>query len=371
MKVVHVYKDYYPPVLGGIETTLSRMARGTAAAGVDVTVLCSAHGGRRTTNEFADGVRVIRCAEWARISSTPLCPSMPFRLAGLDADLYHLHFPYPPGELSWLLTHPRRPLVVTYHSDIIRQAAVLPLVAPIIHAVLSRARFIMPTSAQYIERSAILRRHRARCRVLPHGIDLGRFAATERLDATAERLRAGYGGPFVLFVGRFRYYKGLRVLLRAMVDVRAHLVLVGGGGEEAELRALCGSLGLGDRVHFVGSIDDEGLLAHYRAADVCVLPSIHSAEAFGLSLIEAMASGTAVVCTELGTGTSFVNRHGETGLVVPPGDPAALAQAIQRLLDDPAERQRMGEAGRRRARELFSSETMVAGLLAVYAEAVR
>ncbi len=371
MKVVHIYKDYYPPVFGGIETTLSRMARGAAASGIEVTVLCSAHGLRRTTDEVLDGVRVIRCSEWTRISSTPLCPSMPFRLAGLDADLYHLHFPYPPGELSWLLTRRDRPLVVTYHSDIIRQAAVLPLVAPLIHAVLSRARFIMPTSPQYIERSPILRRHRERCRVLPHGIDQGRFEGIERQNPEAGRLRERYGTPLILFVGRFRYYKGLRVLLEAMRHVRGRLVLVGGGGEEAELRALHSSLGLGERVHFAGSVDDDAVLAHYHAADVFVLPSIHAAEAFGLSMIEAMASGTPVICTELGTGTSFVNRHGETGLVVPPGDPVALAGAINRLLDDPAEGRRLGEAGCLRARDVFSTERMVRDLLGIYAEAVR
>jgi rhamnosyl/mannosyltransferase len=153
--------------------------------------------------------------------------------------------------------------------------------------------------------------------------------------------------------------------------VPGHLALVGGGGEEADLRALSTSLGLDGRVHFAGSVDDAALLAYYRAADVFVLPSIHPAEAFGLSMIEAMASGTPVVCTELGTGTSFVNRHGETGLVVPPGDATALARAITRLLGDPEERRRMGEAGRRRAREVFSTGRMVRELLEVYRDVLR
>jgi len=371
MKVVHIYKDYYPPVFGGIETTLSRMARGAAASGIEVTVLCSANRQRRTTEEVLDGVRIIRCCEWMRIASTPLCPSMPARLARLDADLYHLHFPYPPGDLSWLLKQRDRPLVVTYHSDIIRQVVLRALVAPITHAVLSRARFIMPTSPQYIEHSRVLRRHRERCRVLPHGIDQGRFEAIERLSPAAERLRERYCTPLVLFVGRFRYYKGLQVLLEAMRQVRGCLVLIGGGCEERKLRALHSRLGLGERVQFADSVDDEALLAHYHAADVFVLPSISAAEAFGLSMIEAMSSGTPVICTELGTGTSFVNQHGQTGLVVPPKDPVALAEAINRLLGDPAERRRLGEAGRLRARSVFSTERMVRDLLGIYAEAVR
>jgi len=370
VKIVHLYKDYYPPVFGGIEQTVSRLARGAVRAGHEVTVLCSAHGARRDRDEVVDGVRVIRCAEWFRTVSTPICPGMAGRLARLEADVLHLQFPSPPGEVSCLLTGRRIPIVVSYQADITRQAAILPLYRPVIHAVLGRASVIMAASPQYIEHSAFLRRYRSKCRVVPLGIDLEPYAELARHDAEATALRAAYGGgPLVLFVGRFRYYKGLRVLLEAMTRVQATLVLVGGGGEEAELRRLHARLGLGERVRFAGSLDEAGLLAHYRAAEVAVLPSILAAEAFGLVLIEAMASGLPVVSTELGTGTSFVNQNGETGLVVPPGDAGALADALNGLLADPGLRRRMGEAGRRRAHEMFSAERMVANVLDVYREA--
>lgn len=369
MKIVHLYKDYYPPVFGGIEQTVSRLALGAAHAGHEVTVLCSAHGARRDRDEVVDGVRVIRCAEWARVASTPICPGMAGKLARLEADVLHLQFPSPPGELSCLVTHRRTPIVVSYQAEITRQVALLPFYRPVIHAVLDRARVILSASPQYIEHSAFLRRYRAKCRVLPLGIDLGPYAEAARHDGAAAALRARYGGgPVVLFVGRFRYYKGLPVLLEAMTRVPGTLVLVGGGGEETELRRLHARLGLGERVRFAGSLDDAGLLAHYRAADVAVLPSTLAAEAFGLVLIEAMASGVPVVSTELGTGTSFVNQHETTGLVVPPGDPGALAAALNRLLADPDLRRRMGEAGTRRARELFSAERMVADVLDLYRE---
>jgi glycosyltransferase involved in cell wall biosynthesis len=371
MRIVHLYKDYYPPVYGGIEQTVSRLARGAARAGHEVTVVCSAHGSRRDLEEVVEGVRVIRCAEWGRVASTPICPGMPARLARVEADVLHLQFPSPPGEVSFLLTHRRTPMVISYQGDVVRQAAVLPFYWPVIHAVLDRARVIMAASPPYIEHSAVLRRYREKCQVVPLGIDLAPFEHLDRFDAAAESLRARYGGgPLVLFVGRFRYYKGLRVLLRAMGQVRGTLVLVGGGGEERELIRLHRQLGLGDRVHFAGSPALDGLLAHYRAADVAVLPSISPAEAYGLVLIEAMASGVPAVSTELGTGTSYINRHEETGLVVPPGDPAALAAALNVLLDDPARRRAMGEAGRRRAHDMFSAERMLANMLEVYREAL-
>ncbi len=370
MRIVHLYKDYFPPVEGGIERTVWRMARGAAKAGAAVTVLTSAHGSRRSSEETIDGVRVIRCAEWARVLSTPVCPGMPARLASLQADLLHLQFPSPPGEISALLSKPRTPMVVTYQSDIVRQAALLPVYGVVVRAILNRARVIMPTSPQYVEHSRILWPHRSKCAVIPLGIELERFTSPGPADGLAAALRARYGTPLVLFVGRFRYYKGLDVLMRAMPSVHGRLVLVGGGPEEQRLRAMQAELGLAEKVLFAGSVGDDSLVAHYRAVDVMVLPSTHPSEAFGLVMVEAQASGRAVVSTELGTGTSFVNLHGETGLVVPPGDPQALAVALNRLLGDHEMRNRMGEAGRRRALALFSSERMVSSVLGVYESVV-
>ncbi len=371
MRILHLYKDYYPPVVGGVERTLSRLARGAVRAGHDVTVLCSAHGARQDRDEVVDGVRVIRCAEWARVASTPICPGMPSRLAGLRADVVHLQFPSPPGEVSYLLAGRGIPMVISYHCDITRQAAVLPLYRPVIDALLARAAVVMTSSPQLAANSPFLQRYRQKCKVVTHGIDLEPFDGLGRLDGEAVVLRARYGGgPLVLFVGRFRHYKGLPVLLRAMPRVEGTLVLVGGGAEERALRRLHAELRLGDRVHFAGSLDEHGLLAHYRAADVFVLPSVRTTEAFGLVLIEALASRLPVVTTELGTGTSFINQQGETGLVVPPGDPDALAQALNSLLGDPALRRRLGEAGQRRAHAMFSTQKMVAGTLAVYDEVV-
>jgi rhamnosyl/mannosyltransferase len=367
MRIVHLYKDYFPPVRGGIEQTVSRMARAQAAAGDEVTVLTSAHGARRGGEERIEGVRVLRCAEWARLASAPLCPGMPGSLARLSADVFHLHYPSPTGEISWLLARPRGAMVVTYHSDVVRQAVVMPLYGPFVHAILARAAVIMPTSEAYIARSPYLRPHRAKCRVVPHGVDLERFEGLERLAGRAAELRARHGGPLVLFVGRLRYYKGLDVLLDAMPSVQGRLVIVGDGPEDERLRRRCAALALDGRVAFAGAVSDEDLLAHLVAADLGVLPSTLPSEAWGMAMVEMLAAGLPVVCTELGTGTTFVNRDGETGRVVPPGNAAALAAAINELLGDETLRRRLAEGARRRARALFSREAMMAGVRQAYA----
>jgi rhamnosyl/mannosyltransferase len=368
MRIVHVYKDYHPPVRGGIEQTVERMARAQAAAGHAVTVLVSASGGRRGSEETLDGVRVVRVGEWARALSAPLCPGFPAALAARTADVWHLHYPNPTGEVSWLLRRPAGLLAVTYHADVVRQRLAMPVYGPLVRALLARADVLMPTSDRYIGHSPFLRPHRDKCRVVPLGIGLDAHAALDRGSARADALRQRHGGPFVLFVGRLRYYKGVDVLLHAMARWPAgRLVVVGDGPEEARLHALHATLGLGERVRFTGAIGDADLLAHLEAASVAVLPSTHPSEALGIAMIEALAAGLPAVCTELGTGTTFVNRDGETGLVVPPGDAPALAAALARLMDDAGLRARLGEGARHRAQAVFSAEAMMRGVAQAYA----
>lgn len=369
MKIVHVYKDYHPPVRGGIEQTVERIARAQVAEGHEVHVLVSASGGRATVHETVAGVRVHRVAEWARALSSPICPSFAAELRALKADLWHLHFPNPLGEASWLLARPPGALLVTYYADIVRQKALMPLYAPLVHSLLGRADLVHVISPQALERTdSLVHAHRGKCRVVPLGVDADAFLSLDRETPAAEELRRRYGGPFVLFVGRLRYYKGLAVLLDAMAQADARAVIVGDGPMEASLREQAGRLKLGDKAIFAGAVSDDELRAHLAAAAVGVLPSIHPSEAFGLSMVEYLASGLPAICTELGTGTTFVNAAGETGLVVPPGDPTALAGAIETLMRDPEARRRMGEGGRARVRALFTTGAMMLGLDRVYRE---
>jgi rhamnosyl/mannosyltransferase len=366
VRILHLYKDYYPPVRGGVETVAARMAHEAARAGAEVTVLTSAHGVRRDSEDWVDGVRVLRCAEWGRVASTPICPGMPLRLAPLRADILHLHYPSPPGEISCLLTGRKRGIVITYHGDVVRQTTLMRFYRPLAEAILDRAEVLMPTSPAYLEFSPYLRARRERCEVVPLGIDLEPFVFLDRDGPDALRIRSRYGGAFMLFVGRFRYYKGLPVLMRALARAPMTLVVIGDGPEAPAIRALVSELRIEKHVHFVGDVDDAELRSHLAAAEAFVLPSVAPSEAFGLALVEAQAAGLPSISTELGTGTSFVNVDGETGIVVPPRDPNALAVALTRLHGDPDLRARLGRAARARAVSLFSTQAMMRALTRVY-----
>jgi len=370
MRIAHVYKDYHPPVLGGVEQTIERMARWQVRSGHEVTVIV-ASGERRSRSEVVDGVRVVRVGEWGRALSSPICPGFPAALARIPADLWHLHAPNPLGEVSYAWVRPRGALVFTYHCDLTRQRALLPVYAPLVHRLFRRADGLHTTSPQALERpGSLVAPFRERFHVVPLGIEAAPLLALDRARPGARALRERYGDPFLLFVGRLRYYKGLHVLLEAMPRVAARLVIVGDGPEGPALRAQAARLELGEKVTFADRVSDEALLDHIAAAGIGLLPSSTPTEAFGLAMVEQMAAGLPVISTELGTGTSYVNQDGVTGLIATANDPGSLASAISKLLADPGLRSRMGSAGRERVREHFTTEAMMRGMEGVYEHAL-
>jgi glycosyltransferase involved in cell wall biosynthesis len=169
-------------------------------------------------------------------------------------------------------------------------------------------------------------------------------------------------------VGRLRYYKGLDTLIQALPRIPAHLVVVGTGPMGEVWKALAAQTGVSERIAWLGEVPDADLPTLYHFADLFVLPAGHPSEAFGLVQVEAMAAGLPVVCTELGTGTSYVNKHGVTGLVVPPRDADALVAAINSLLLNAESRKRMGMAARARVAAEFGLNGMVERVLALYQE---
>ena len=373
VRVLYLYKDYYP-VPGGIENHIRQLAVGMRRLGVETQVLVT-NTQRHTTQETIEGVPVVKAGRLLNLSSAPLSLSFYLWLLRLEAqaDITHLHMPYPPAELGQLMRGRGRRFVATYHSDIVRQRVLGALYRPFLWRVLRQIRLIAVSNPVYIQDSPFLRAYAHKCRVVHFGIDLQRFVRTAEREARAAAWRAQFGGqPLVLFVGRLRHYKGVHVLLEALarLPAAAQALIAGSGPLEAQLRAHAQQCGVADRAHFLGTLDDDEVTALYHAADVFVLPSTNRAETFGIVQLEAMAGGLPVICTELGTGTSYVNQHEITGLVIPPNDPEALASAIQRLLASPELRARMGAAGQQRVAQAFSHDAMLQQMLAFYHEAL-
>ena len=363
LRILHVYKDYYP-VLGGMENHIRTLAEAQAARGNAVTVLVTSRM-PHTTVEALNNVRLVRTARWATVASTPISPATFWWTTRIRADIAHLHLPYPPGDVANVLLGRAQRTVMTYHSDIVRQKNLLRLYAPFLRYSLKRADRIIATSPRYVETSAILNHYANKCTIVPYGIDLARFQTAD--STLVSQIREQHGRPLALFVGQLRYYKGVEYLVRAMARVPGKALVIGSESttHKAELERIAHEAGVAERIVFLGEKDAE-LPAFYHACDVFVLPSVERSEAFGIVQIEAMAAGRPVVSTELGTGTSWVNQHNVTGLVVPPREPEALAHAINVILADPARCAEMGRAARQRAEAEFSQETMVARVEQVY-----
>jgi len=402
VKILHIYKDY-PPILGGIENHVKLLAEGQADHGHEVTVLVTNPHGLRTTILHEGGVRVIRAGRLATVASTPLSLALMRQLLRQQPDIVHLHYPYPVGEVSQWLLRRGRATVLTYHADIVRQAGILRFYKPLLRRVLRWVDAIIIGSPP-MRGGAFLGERQARLRLIPYGIPLARFQA-EPAEADLARVRDQVNGAFaragatsaseaadfssgsspspplpvspsprpptLLFVGRLRYYKGLDWLIRALPRLAARLVVCGTGNMGPEWQALARELGVGERIAWLGEVPDADLPALYHLADLFVLPASHPSEAFGLVQVEAMAAGLPVVCTELGTGTSYVNRDGVTGLVAPPRDADALAAAIATLLADPARCAALGATAQQRVAAEFDLDVMVARVLGLYAEVTR
>jgi glycosyltransferase involved in cell wall biosynthesis len=368
-RIVHVYKDMYPPVEGGIERTIYHLTRLTADEFEPSVIVASRS--RTGSRRLVDGrIEVTEVASFGRALSTPLAPAFIGALRRSRADLFHFHFPHPTGEAAYLLSDLKTPAVLTYHSDVVRQRITLAFYRPMMNRFLARMAVIMPTSQRYLETSETLASFRDRCRVVPLGFPLEDYEPTEETQRLSERYTFKFG-EFVFFIGCLRYYKGLHFLIEAARELpKTHIVIAGEGNERARLESLAQSAGLADRVHFLGRVNHAEAVALLHAAAVFCLPAHQRSEAFGLCQVEAMACGLPVVSTNLPTGVPEVNRDGESGLIAPPADARALAAAIRRLLEDHNLRRRLGEGGRERAIQLFTAELMAKNVMDVYRSAL-
>jgi len=364
LRVLHIGK-FYPPVRGGMETHLQDLCCALSPySDIDVIV---GHNRPQTLHELDGDIRIHRIATLTTVAASSICPTMVRAIRKTPADIIHLHSPNPTAVMSYLLSgHPGR-LIVTHHSDIIRQRILKLGYEPFLRRLMSKAEAIISFSPNYIASSAILSRHRDKCCVVPHGIDPSRFAQVD--GDRVDEIRARYGPRIVLGVGRLVYYKGFEHLVRAIAGTNATLVIIGTGPLKSELENLARELKIADRVHFLGDVPD--VVPYYHGARIFALPSTARSEAFGIVQLEAMACGLPVINTQLESGVPFVSLDTVTGFTVPPGDVASLRHSIQRLLQDHALHRQFSEAARDRVRRHFTLATMAQKTLQLYEDVLR
>ena len=368
MRVLHFYKDYFPDSMGGVEQVIRQMCVGTGRLGVANEVLTLTRGEDMGPFEF-DGHIVRRVPLNLNIASNGISFAAfgELKRRAAEADVVHYHFPWPFMDLAHFVGGIDKPSLVTYHSDIVRQKMLLRLYQPLRNQFLRSVDAIVATSPNYLATSAVLDRYRAKTRTITYGLDRATYPPAEQ--ARMDKWRARVGAKFFLFVGVLRYYKGLHILLDAVAARDYQVVIVGAGPIEKELKAHAARLGL-RHVLFVGALGEADKVALLTLCYAVAFPSHLRSEAFGISLLEGAMYGKPMISSEIGTGTSYINIDGETGLVVPPGDPRALGEAMRTLWDDPALARKMGERAAARYQQLFTAERMARSYHALYEELV-
>ena len=366
MRILHFYRTAFPDTMGGIEQVIHQLALGASQSGIEVDVLSLSSDKQIKSIEF-NGYWTHRAHLDFQLASTGFSLSVirQFSRLAKKADVIHYHFPWPFMDVVHFVTGVKKPTIVTYHSDIIRQKELLFIYRPLMNRFLGSVDRIVATSPNYRATSQVMVRYSDKTSVIPIGLDKATYPkpSQDRMKYWSERL----GGKFFLFIGVIRYYKGLHILLSASKGTDYPIVIVGAGPIEQQLKIEVTRLGL-ERVHFLGFLPDEDKVALLTLCYSVVFPSHLRSEAFGISLLEGAMYGKPLISSEIGTGTTFINIANETGLVVPPSDPIALREAMQYLWQHPEQASIMGKKAQERYWRLFTAERMVNSYVDLYKE---
>ncbi|TKJ72911.1 glycosyl transferase family 1 [Pseudomonas sp. CFBP13508] len=356
MRVLHFFKTYLPDSFGGIEQVVFQLCESGVQHGIEAQVLTLSADPTPRVMQLGQH-EVHRAKLDIQFASTGFSWSVfkQFRELAAEADVINYHFPWPFMDLVHFASALNKPSVVTYHSDIIRQKHLLKLYRPLMERFLASADRIVAASPNYLHTSDVLQQFQEKTRVITYGLNKAGYPQPN--GQRMNRWRQQLGDKFFLFVGVMRYYKGLHILLDALKQADYPTVIVGAGPLELKLRAQAAALGLRN-IHFVGRLDDEDKVALLQLSYAFVFPSHLRSEAFGISLLEGAMYGKPLISSEIGTGTSFINIHNETGLVVPPSNPHAFSEAMRTLWENPERAAAMGVKAEARYRQLFTADVM-------------
>lgn len=353
MKIIHIFKTYFPETQGGLQEAIRQISFETSKRGFENVILTLRNGmGGKALLSLPEG-QVRRSKETIDIASCPISIEMARSFSSLikDADVLHYHFPWPFADILHLAWKPKIPAIATYHSDIVRQRWLKILYHPVMKRFLGNMQKIVVTSEQYLATSRDLRPFQSKCKVIPLCLSEKRWP--ELGGTFLDEIRSKYGQGFLLFVGVLRYYKGLKYLIAAMKDLDINLIIIGDGPERRNLELQAKKAGARN-IEFLGYVEDKYLPAFYQLCKAVVSPSCERAEAFGMVLIEGLMFRKPLISTELGTATSYVNKHGQTGIVVPPRDSKSLHFAIKEIIEDEMQYAIFARNARKRYEELFT-----------------
>ncbi|MCA0403009.1 MAG: glycosyltransferase [Proteobacteria bacterium] len=366
MKILHVYKTFLGDNFGGVEQVIAQIASNHQNPEFEHSVISLSKNPVPMQVDYP-GFKNYRYKENFNLASNGMSFSLMKDFSSLTqkADIIHYHFPWPFADLLHLIWRIKKPSIVTYHSDIIRQKNLLRVYAPLMNRFLNSVNKIVATSPHYFNSSPVLQKYKEKVAVVPIGLNKQSYLEP---DVTREKYwQQKLPEKFFLFVGVLRYYKGLHILLDALKNATFPVVIVGQGPMEESLKKQAEELNL-KHVYFLGRLSDEDKIILLKQCYALIFPSHLRSEAFGVSLLEAAMYAKPMISCDVGTGSSYVNLHQSTGLVVPPDSPEALFEAMLWLFNNDSEAVKMGKAAEDRFNQFFQAEHMVNAYEALYKE---
>ena len=354
IRILHFYKKSILDSYGGVEKFIDTLCQGTYEFNVE-NILFSLS--KKNLNQEIDLKKysVINAKEDIYIFSTGFSfeAFSKFKKLSESVDIIHYHFPNPFADILHYFCGVKKPFVITYHSDIIKQKLILFIYKFLMHKFLKASKNIVVTSYNYLNSSPSLGQYLNKVEVVPIGIDSQDYP---KIDQNIFRnFQNQFKEPFFLFIGALRYYKGLEFALRALVGTDFKFVIAGDGELKFKLLKLANNLKL-QNVTFLGEITDKEKVCLLNLCTCFLFPSNRRSEAFGISLLEAAAFGKPMISCEIGTGTSFINIHNKTGLVVKPNSPSEIHNAMKFIISNPEISNKMSLNARKRYLEIFTAE---------------
>lgn len=365
MKVLQLGKFY--PILGGVEKVEYELTTGLSEEGVRCDMMCASlngGSGHVSLNPYSD---LILCKSLFKLFATTISPAMTLALRKIcnEYDIIHIHHPDPMAALSLRMSGYKGKVVLHWHSDILKQRALLQFYRPLQRWLIRRADKIVGTTRYYLENSPYLKGFEDKFEDVPIGIN-----PIEIQTKAAESFRLMYGGRKIVFsLGRLVTYKGYHHLIEAAKYLPDdYVVLIGGSGPlEADLNETIELHGLTDKVFMLGRLGEGDVPGYFGACNVFCLSSVMKTEAFGIVQLEAMSCSKPVVATVIpGSGVSKVNEHGVSGLNVEPGNAKAIADAILSINSDEQTYSRYCKGSRQRYENYFTKRRMIDLSIALY-----
>jgi len=370
MRILQLGKFY--PIRGGVEKVMFDLTLALSEKEIYCDMLCASTedyvAGTIRLNNYA---QIIVLKTRVKLAQTMIAPDMVsiLRRVHSNYDVIHIHHPDPMASLALFLSGYKGKVVLHWHADILKQKNLLKLYKPLQDWLIRRANIIVGTTPVYVDHSPFLERVKRKIDYIPIGT-LPLQYDKEKVAA----IRARFGNRFLIFsLGRLVEYKGYEYLIRSALFLNDsyHIIIGGKGPLEADLRNLITELKVEDRVTLLGYVDDEEVGNYFQAADIFCLSSIWKTEAFAIVQVEAMSCGKPVVCSYIpGSGVTWVNRNGVSGLVVDQRNPRALAEAFQKIFTDRSLHDELATGSKKRYETFFTRENMVQKCLEIYARAI-